>query len=160
MVYALIAYSALEKQHPDQNFQGGPNFSKKHPDQNFHGGPNFSKISVRADQNFQRKIWSRTKFFRTKIPVTVLYIESDCCLRLVPSKSTHARDKANEYPPSCTSFILYEIGPEIDSARLLALRNKVCCYQLSSLHINVRYRSGSFVNIAGRPGPISYLYCC
>ena len=70
MDYALIAYSALEKQHPDQNFQGGPNFSKKHPDQNFHGGPNFSKISVRADQNFQRKIWSRTKFFRTKIPVT------------------------------------------------------------------------------------------
>ncbi|KAL5500008.1 hypothetical protein EMCRGX_G011493 [Ephydatia muelleri] len=54
----------------------------------------------------------------------VSYIESDCCLRLVPSKSTHARDKANEYLPSCTSFIQYEIGPEIDSARLLTLRNK------------------------------------
>ncbi|KAL5479314.1 hypothetical protein EMCRGX_G022820 [Ephydatia muelleri] len=54
----------------------------------------------------------------------VSYLESDCCLRLVPSKSTHARDKANEYLPSCTSFIQYEIGPEIDSARLLALRNK------------------------------------
>ena len=55
IVYALIAYSALEKQHPDLNFQSGPNFSK---------------ISVRADQNFQRKFWSRTKYFRTKIPVT------------------------------------------------------------------------------------------
>ena len=74
----------------------------------------------------------------------VSYIESDCCLRLVPSKSTHARDKANEYLPSCTSFIQYEIGPEIDSARLLTLRNKVCCYQLSSLHINVRYRTHTF----------------
>ena len=48
---------------------------KQRPDLKFQGGPYFSKLSVRADQNFQRKFPSGTKFFRTKIPVTcpVLY---------------------------------------------------------------------------------------
>ena len=40
------------------------------PDLKFQGGPYFLKLSVRADQNFQRKFPSGTKFFRTKIPVT------------------------------------------------------------------------------------------
>ena len=44
---------------------------KQRPDQKFQGRPYFSKLSVRADRNFHRKFWSGTKFFRTKIPVTV-----------------------------------------------------------------------------------------
>ena len=43
---------------------------KQRPDLKFQGGPYFSKLSVRADQNFQRKFPSGTKYFRTKIPVT------------------------------------------------------------------------------------------
>ena len=55
---------------------------------------------------------------------------------LMPSKSITRGTRQMSIPLAVpVSFILYEIGPEIDSARLLALRNKVCCYQLSSLHI-------------------------
>ena len=45
---------------------------KQRPDLKIQGGPYFSKLSVRADQNFQRKFPSGTKYFRTKIPVTDL----------------------------------------------------------------------------------------
>ena len=64
---------------------------KQRPDLKFQGGPYFSKLSVWADQNFQQKFQSGTKYFRTKIPVTGPNSSIKCKARItaeqVPAKA-------------------------------------------------------------------------
>ena len=96
---------------------------KQRPDLKFQGGPYFSKLSVRADQNFQRKFPSGTKFFRTKIPVTVLafhvhhvpnmYWVVDT-LHVISNCGQHGHCLADMYlyplcTISCTAFLTHDL---------------------------------------------------
>ena len=97
---------------------------KQRPDLKFQGGPYFSKLSVRADQNFQRKFPSGTKYFRTKIPVTG-YTKAHFHMGLttLTSLGVCMRDPAKTY---------YNLAVSCDS-RGREIRSLTCPQKVSTL---------------------------